>query len=161
LFVLRFFGLGKEIEQPKLNKVECIDGYISLVEDISSIDPDKKTAIFIHGLCSEVGENFSGLYNELKKEFNIFAFSYPTLKKGIRENSKELSRMINKFTNEVYIFAHSMGGLVARSSVVYDNSNIKSIIMAGTPNNGSRLASSGSVLKRIVSYICNFKNRIE
>ncbi|MDR0170888.1 esterase/lipase family protein [Bacillus paranthracis] len=108
------------------------------------IDPNKKIGIFVHGLASEVGQNFLGLYDYLANDYNILAFSYPSVTSSIDTNAIVLKTNIDKLVKylsikQVNVFAHSMGGLVSRAALV-KKAPIKSIIMAGTPNNGALLA---------------------
>lgn len=107
---------------------------------------NKKNIIFIHGIASTVGENFRGLYECLKTEFNIFSFNYCSVGVNITDNGKLLKEFISGYfeNEEVHIFAHSMGGLVSRSAIVEHNASVKNLVMAGTPNNGATIAKIAS-----------------
>src|SRR5262249_15312298 len=48
-----------------------------------------------------------------------------------------VKRLKGETTGEVYLVAHSMGGLVARSAIAQNAPKIKQLIMLGTPNHGS------------------------
>ncbi|WP_339173327.1 hypothetical protein MKY51_14435 [Solibacillus sp. FSL R5-0691] len=101
---------------------------------------EKKVAIFIHGIASEVGDNFSGLYECLKNDFQIFAYNYNSISEGIEENGILFKQYLQKFKGKtVHIFSHSMGGLVSRAAI-HKGANIDTLVMAGTPNNGAILS---------------------
>jgi pimeloyl-ACP methyl ester carboxylesterase len=48
-----------------------------------------------------------------------------------------VKRLKSEPAEEVYLVAHSMGGLVARSAIALEAPKIKRLIMLGTPNHGS------------------------
>ncbi|WP_077623241.1 esterase/lipase family protein [Sediminibacillus massiliensis] len=145
VFVAKLLGLKDELLVPQVNMVRLNNGSIDLVEGELDLRPDKKTAVLVHGLCSVVGDNFVELYGLLEAEFNVVAFSYPTVRPAITENASILAEKIaeiNDGSEGVIVFAHSMGGIVSRSAIVEEEADISSLIMAGTPNNGSFLAKS-------------------
>ncbi|WP_181170548.1 esterase/lipase family protein [Priestia megaterium] len=149
LFIGEFIDTNKKVVTTTKGKLQHLtvneEGSISLKElPVKQLNPEKKIAIFVHGLASEVGRNFIGLYTHLNTKYNIYAFSYPTITTGIDENGKVLKECIEELLQtqpqtHVNIFAHSMGGLVSRSAL-RQNAPIKNIVMAGTPNNGADLA---------------------
>ena len=104
----------------------------------------KKTAVFVHGLASGVGDNFLGLYKQLEDDYNILAFSYCTVKKTISSNGDLFAKKLEEFKKmfpdqEIHIFSHSMGGLVSRWAINKCEAPFSSLVMAGTPNNGAYL----------------------
>ncbi|WP_330502429.1 alpha/beta hydrolase [Peribacillus frigoritolerans] len=125
-----FRFIDKEYEFREIEKLSALD-----------IQGDKRNVVFVHGLGSDVHKNFRGLHNALKDHFNIYAFSYPTVRVGIRENAYMLQNYLKKHFGDkkVWVFAHSMGGLVSRKAIIL-GAPIDMLLMAGTPNNGSSLA---------------------
>lgn len=47
------------------------------------------------------------------------------------------NRIANEPASEVFLVAHSMGGLVSRAALAVDASKVRRLIMLGTPNSGS------------------------
>jgi pimeloyl-ACP methyl ester carboxylesterase len=139
---LKILGKKSEVANPILSQVTDFDGKISLNPlKEGAIDPLKDIAVFVHGLGSVVGDNFKGLYEELKNDFNILAFSYPTVKRSITDNSNSLNTLLQSYKDyTINIFSHSMGGLVSRNALREFSAPIHSIVMAGTPNNGAKAA---------------------
>ncbi|OGY72012.1 MAG: hypothetical protein A3H59_01500 [Candidatus Jacksonbacteria bacterium RIFCSPLOWO2_02_FULL_43_9] len=74
---------------------------------------------------------------------NLFIAHYDWRQSNLLSATQYLKPVIDKAilinrTNDVYVIAHSMGGLVTRSYVEYNNdTRIASFIMLGTPNYGS------------------------
>ncbi|MGZ9013844.1 MAG: CHAT domain-containing protein, partial [Burkholderiales bacterium] len=59
-------------------------------------------------------------------------------RRGIPELGRELAARVRADTaSEVFIVAHSMGGLVARAAVHHGMDKLKRLVMLGTPNFGS------------------------
>ncbi|WP_051962683.1 leucine-rich repeat domain-containing protein [Mesoaciditoga lauensis] len=116
--------------------------------------------VFIHGLSNENDWNnnstWSHFMNEINskaeefKNFNIYYVDYDTQSESIRQFASQLVEDFNhtfsRYKN-VYVVAHSMGGMLARallnnsslSQEVYDK--IKAVITLDSPLNGSPFAS--------------------
>ncbi|MCL7749194.1 lipase family alpha/beta hydrolase [Halalkalibacter alkaliphilus] len=113
---------------------------LSLEDAKSLINNEKKTAIIVHGIGGKVGNNYVGLYDYLKNDFNIFGFNYPSVTEHIANNGKALTTEVENlrklYNQDVHIFSHSMGGLVSRSALVNESAQVETIVMAGTPNGG-------------------------
>jgi hypothetical protein len=148
LFVGKIRETVPEIQKSDLRKLEFVNSQIALSElDLENpskhLEPDKEIAVFVHGLGSDVSNNFKGLYEQLCNDFNILAFIYPTIHPTIESNGeifKDLLAKLNKRTSKkIHIFAHSMGGLVTRSAI-RKSAPISTVTMAGTPNNGADIS---------------------
>jgi pimeloyl-ACP methyl ester carboxylesterase len=162
VFVLKILRLKSEIDNPILSSVIEEDGEIKLQPvKQNDIDPTRDIAVFVHGLGSVVGNNFKGLYQELKNDFNILAFSYPTVNKSITDNSYSLKLMLDNYKDfNIHIFSHSMGGLVSRNALREHNAHIHSVIMAGTPNNGAKAAGFAKSLNVVKGRKFEFNKKI-
>ncbi|WP_062237272.1 esterase/lipase family protein [Fictibacillus sp. FJAT-27399] len=131
-----------------------------IVEKKETIEPGNKPPIIIvHGLASRIGSSYFHLINHLENNYTVYGFDYLTINQSINVSSKlleiEIKHLSKKYNNDdVLVIAHSMGGLVSRSSMIINNSKIKYIIMAGTPNNGSRLPSV-PLISRFILVLSN------
>ncbi|MCB1142537.1 MAG: hypothetical protein H7A24_13925 [Leptospiraceae bacterium] len=153
-------------------------------EQISS----KKKLVIIHGWNTQDPENpgtpsdddlkrrirttyshlFSGstlLESINLKNYDVYFFTYLTSKSiesnGIRLRSQLDSAFAGQ-NNNVYIFAHSMGGLITRIALYQGSvpSYLSKIITSGTPYHGSPWASSAflenkSILGDLAAYLSN------
>jgi pimeloyl-ACP methyl ester carboxylesterase len=118
--------------------------------------------IFVHGLMNDEAIWKSnpedilqrlGSFLEKQNNANILYLRYNT-GRHISENGREFSLLLEKLCigahtkiNELYIVAHSMGGLVTRSACHYANvlnhewlKLLKKVFLIGVPNDGSYLA---------------------
>ncbi|PFL13992.1 hypothetical protein COJ07_29150 [Bacillus cereus] len=118
---------------------------------------DKSIAIVIHGLgssCINEANSYENLVTYLSTDFKVFTFDYLTINQQISQSARLLdfaiSELQTKYTDrKIYIFAHSMGGLVARSALVVQQTEFEYLLMAGTPNRGARKASVIKLAKRV------------
>jgi CHAT domain-containing protein/pimeloyl-ACP methyl ester carboxylesterase len=67
-------------------------------------------------------------------DVDFFPFDWRKTIVGI---GKDLAAQIKKEGRKVHLVAHSMGGLVARASLIEKPKNLERIVMLGTPNFGS------------------------
>jgi|GEM_PF-7133161 len=110
--------------------------------------------ILIHGLASSP-RTFNKIISDIEltnQPFQVYAFTYPTSKKT-DENSAALKELLEEHEGEfdnVYIVAHSLGGIIAQKSLhsAYDEMNkgtmnykfldkVKKVILIGVPNEGT------------------------
>lgn len=79
-------------------------------------------------------------YLSLKLRLALAGFApefYPfDWRRSVKELGAALARKIQSGP-PIHIVAHSMGGLVARAALAHDMSNLRRIVMLGTPNYGS------------------------
>ncbi|PLV57668.1 alpha/beta fold hydrolase [Thermotoga sp. SG1] len=105
--------------------------------------------VVIHGMdAREYTEEMTPYKREIVKVFkeigerlkvNVFLFVYPTLVADPERSAEKFLEMTKKMQN-ILIFAHSMGGIVAEYIASKKPENIKGIIFSGTPHLGSPLA---------------------
>ncbi|MBU9675205.1 alpha/beta hydrolase [Planococcus sp. CP5-4] len=120
---------------------------------------DKKIAFIVHGLASQIGGKYIDLARFLSsKGYKVYGFDYHTVNQGISDNGYLLAKEIKKIKkfhpkSEVLIVAHSMGGLVSRSAKIEYFAEVDKIIMAGTPNGGSKILHKSHRFKSIRNKI--------
>lgn len=127
-----------------------------LVDRIKKQNEMKTVALVIHGFMSKTEDNFKELKKALidsKKYDRIFGYSYAPNKVCIRRNGEILTDILKRngllsSNLKLDIYAHSEGGLVARSMIVHELSNchnhsVRNFITAGTPHKGTPFAEFG------------------
>ncbi|TAA67887.1 esterase/lipase family protein [Planococcus salinarum] len=120
---------------------------------------DKKVAFIVHGLASQIGNKYIDLGKFLcSKGYKVYGFDYYTINRGISDNGYLLAEEIKKIKkvypeSEVLVVAHSMGGLVSRSARIEYFAEVDKIIMAGTPNGGSKILQKTQGIKKIRNKI--------
>lgn len=117
---------------------------------LEEYDPEKTPILFIHG-ASGTPKEWKYFVDHIDREhFQPWFFYYPT---GVRIDSMAhllFWKLINLQTkyqfNKIYITAHSMGGLVAKSFIVNYGPqfpSVKLFITLATPWGGDRMAEYG------------------
>jgi pimeloyl-ACP methyl ester carboxylesterase len=117
---------------------------------LEAYDPDKIPILFIHG-ATGTPRGWKYFVNHIdRKRFQPWFFYYPS---GSRLNSMsyllfwKLANLQSKYHfNEIYITAHSMGGLIARSFIVNYGQQlpyVKLFISLATPWGGDKMAEYG------------------
>jgi pimeloyl-ACP methyl ester carboxylesterase len=114
---------------------------------------ESKNVILIHGL-DDPGKVWMNLAPVVaRNNHNVWIMTYPN-DQPIRDSAfffnEQLIQLKNTGVDEVFIVAHSMGGLVTRevltnpetrcSTTSCKRTHIKQLIMVGTPNHGSEMA---------------------
>lgn len=135
--------------------------------DKSDNSEDKSIAIVIHGLgssCINPINSYGNLLTYLNTRFKVFTFDYLTINQKISKSGRLLSNIIDELRSKykkrkIYIFAHSMGGLVARTALVKEEAEISYLLMAGTPNRGSRKVNLGMLARNTFFYIFSYNVR--
>jgi hypothetical protein len=124
------------------------DNGMLLPSNLNKNEIDKPILVLVHGLSSSCRtkkkEIYLALTEYLVPDFHVFTYDYLTINQPISTSGRILANKIKKFkenyrNKEVYIIAHSMGGLVSRSAIEEHEAQVDHLIMAGTPNNGSLL----------------------
>lgn len=134
---------------------------------------DKPVAVIVHGFMSFTEENFGPLKESLvaSDEYSqIYGFSYPPNKMGIRDSGAELLKVLTDTgllygRRKIDLYAHSEGGLVCRSMIARDLKNvdltrvkIRHLVTAGTPHLGTPIADLGlklCTLPNLAIFIAN------
>jgi pimeloyl-ACP methyl ester carboxylesterase len=124
------------------------------LEAPDTVDPDRKSAVLIHGL-DDPGKVWGSLAPALAKEgFNVWLLQYPN-DQPVAESARFFFDQLKRFDQlgirRIAIVAHSMGGLVSREMLTdpeidyYRTAKEKQVpevaklIMVGTPNHGSQM----------------------
>lgn len=118
------------------------------------VSPEKHTVILVHGLYGEVSA-WDSMRNLLTADgYQVATFAYPSDQplddsaKFFRQQMRELAKSYPGLP--VSIIAHSQGGLVIRAAIEPDagkDIQIERLILLGTPNEGTRWAPAGFLLK--------------
>lgn len=133
---------------------------------MAEYDPDKIPLLFVHG-AGGTPQVFKGFFDEIdRRHFQIWFYSYPTgarLEQSARALNQGIEALHQKYQFEsLHIVAHSMGGLVARRSVL-DNvagegTYIKTLITISSPFGGHEAAESG--VKRAPSVVPSWRDMV-
>ncbi len=126
-----------------------------------------KLAILLHGSCMnylqwnrQEHDHGQALYSDLGV---IPVYLYYNTGLHISENGKQLSQLLEKMltklpsSTEIFFIAHSMGGLLSRSSCYYAEKNqhkwlknLKKIVFLGTPHHGAPLEKIGNWMDTVL-----------
>lgn len=106
-----------------------------------------RVLLFIHGFASTAQRSLPANWiHEFAPAYDaVLGYTHPSITRDPRRNAGDLLAMIPPDVElDVDIVAHSRGGLVARTLVelqpVNPSFQVHTVIMAGTPNNGTVLA---------------------
>ncbi|WP_181350678.1 triacylglycerol lipase [Thalassobacillus sp. CUG 92003] len=120
--------------------------------------------VILHGFMSLTEHQFHALKRILLQAGyygKVFGYSYATNRAGIRASGGELYHVLYNTgllqkNCSLDMFAHSQGGLIARSMVGFHLSDhphsINDVVLAGVPNKGTPLAVYGATLFSIHSW---------
>ena len=131
----RFYWNMCELDNLKLQNVLLPDRYTEEtgIYFVTPYDPNKIPIVFVHGLVSSP-DAFKNIVNELvpepwfRKNYQIWLYNYPTGNPWIYSSMKFREKMREAIAyartkgpdtnlNRMVVVAHSMGGLVSRSSI--------------------------------------------
>lgn len=130
-----------------------------------SVASNKIPLVLIHGIqaldtCANAYKTtwatfIANFYNtpELVSKYQLFTYSYDTSLairneisgEGSGRNFAQSLLAVTGSKNAVVI-AHSMGGLVSRSALIYDSAPIENLITLGTPHHGTTLRNIDELL---------------
>lgn len=132
--------------------------------DKTVFKPGQTVALMVHGFSSETNWMVTKLLPYLRREVlpydHCITFDYESFGTGVAANGHELALALQQqcgFTPEdqitVHLYAHSMGCLVSRCAIELPDGAtfIDKVVLAGPPNNGTTLATTGKGLAYIVS----------
>lgn len=103
-----------------------------------------ETVILVHGLWMR-GVAMLPQQRLLKKRgFAVRRFSYPTLRRGLEQNARSLSRFVaSTGSDRIHLVGHSLGGLVVLAMLAqYPDSRVRRAVLMGSPSMGSHCASA-------------------
>ena len=123
--------------------LNCIEAEMEM-----AYSPDKSSkdvVVLVHGLASSPA-TYEDILKDIRlteQPFNVLTFAYPTshpIKKSAEKFASLLEEHVKNFDN-VYIVAHSMGGLVTQQGLNLTRDKkyvqkIKKVVLVGTPNEG-------------------------
>ncbi len=126
----------------------------TLPEIKNKIDNSQNPLLLIHGILGNTKQMVK-LANELVEEGRydaVLTFNYENLNTPIDATAGKLLENLKLIgiskSKKITILAHSMGGLVSRSMIEQMNGReiVKKLVLAGTPNMGSKFASIGGAV---------------
>jgi pimeloyl-ACP methyl ester carboxylesterase len=132
--------------------------------DKSAFKPSQTVALMVHGFTSETHWMVTGLLPWLRQNVlnydHCITFDYESFGTGVADNGSQLALALrqqcgfgpdDKIT--VHLYAHSMGCVVSRCAIELSGGAemIDKAVLAGPPNNGTTLASTGKGLAFIIS----------
>ncbi len=136
VIVLSFilWGCSHLPSQSKVNKLPpCY-----MAADVSI----KPTVILVHGLHMNTLWLWP-MANKLEQQgYAVYYFAYDSMNKNVTTHGQALAHFIRTLnTPKVNIVTHSLGGLVTRYAVAYDETlPLNRIVTLGTPHQGSQVA---------------------
>jgi len=126
-----------------------------------------KVVILLHGLV-RTSSSMAPMARHLRSQgFSPILFSYASSRKSIGEHAKALNQVIQGLgpaVTEIHFVGHSMGNIVVRrylkdqtnpKTQIQGDPRIKSVVMIGPPNQGSKMATlfSGSLLFQSIAGV--------
>lgn len=102
-----------------------------------------ETIILIHGLWMPSLVLLPQQRWLTKRGFAVRRLSYPSMRQGLQQNAKALSRFTASTGNgNIHLVGHSLGGLVALNMIAqYREPRVRRIVLMGSPCMGSHCAS--------------------
>lgn len=111
---------------------------LSVLAIVSSVYGQKKV-VWLHGLQGDQTPSTWDMYQTHFTSTNGQVVKYASVFNSVKSAAASLTNeKINPSNQDIILVGHSMGGLVSRS-MLPNNSKIKGIISAGSPNQGSSL----------------------
>ncbi|BAZ11018.1 extracellular ligand-binding receptor [Calothrix sp. NIES-4071] len=144
---IRSQKLGHTCEYPILTAIEVNEQgditYVTRIEEVKKrVANAQKIILCVHGI---IGDSESMVRSVLKNYDLVLTFDYEGVYTSIKENARWLKQRLESVDlgachgKELYIVAHSIGGLISRWFIEREGGNqiIKHLVMLGTPNAGS------------------------
>jgi hypothetical protein len=166
--------IGRYIPDLGLRAAELVDNTVTY----RPVDPGRfragqSVALFVHGFTSDTAWMVRDVSPFLRQEGlrydHILTFDYESLSIAIQENGEQLAVALKQQCGfgpndsiTLHIFAHSVGSLVARWMIELAGGHafVDRLVMAGPPNNGTILATSGRGLMYIATELLNSRGPI-
>lgn len=110
------------------------------------LDTARLLVVLVHGVESDPASlgDLAAFLSAAPRSFQVATFGYPD-DDAIESSAAELARRVRALGQQpVAIVGHSMGGLLGRELVenpLLDPGTVRALVLLGTPNQGSRLAS--------------------
>ncbi len=102
-----------------------------------------ETVILIHGLWMRGVVLLPHQHWLGKRGFSVRRFSYPSMRQGLQQNARALSRFVASTDgDEIHLVGHSLGGLVVLDMIAqYRDPRIRRAVLMGAPVMGCHCAS--------------------
>lgn len=159
----------KKTDRLVLYQYDVEEGWQEVTDDPEKMQPvlkekpGSKAILLVHGIIGDTNYMLEALQEIADKSSFLLTFDYENLSTPVSDTASHLNIMLRQaglYENgmpELVIIAHSMGGLVSRWLLEISNttSNIKQLLMFGTPNSGSEMA---SLVKSVFSMLTHALN---
>lgn len=165
--------LGFSYNYPRL-AIASVNSELNVSYD-DNIDHVKKKVesstniiLFIHGIIGDtegmlkcIKMPIEGKKTLEKVSDLVLSFDYENLNTPIQNTADQLYQKLNSVGfvpghgKKITIIAHSMGGLVSRSMIERHPGLINSLVMLGTPNNGTPWADVRDLAATLITYAIN------
>ena len=126
---------------------ECLKAFNEERERQTISYEGKPLVLLVRGLGG-TGLSFREMKEALEDDgYHVAIISYPTTRQGIHAHAVNIQVILDRLegVTDMFVVAHSMGGLVmrqvlARGGPWTDRIEVKGLVMIATPNQGSQLA---------------------
>ena len=164
-----FKKLGRFTVDIGLRRAEVRDGQVIYGQvERSQFRRGQSVALFIHGFMSDshwmVQQPADFLLAEVWPYEHLLTWDYETFGTSIEDNGEQLALALKQQCGfdpddeiTVHVYAHSMGAVVARCMIELAGGHtfVDRAVLAGAPNRGSTLASSGRGLVFLMTRLLN------
>lgn len=102
-----------------------------------------ETVVLVHGLWMHGVAFVIQRYRLARSGFVVDTFSYPSVRRGLDENSRSLAHHLAALhAGVIHLVAHSMGGLVVLNMLAQmPDPRVRRVVLMGSPCGGSHCAS--------------------
>lgn len=132
-----------------------------------------KVAIFVHDFSSDTRWMIEQLAQFLRKEVraydHLLTWDYETFGTGVEDNGEQLALALKRqcgfYSDDgitVDIYTHGMGAIISRCMIELSGGHefVDQVVLAGPPNQGSTLASTGRGLLFLLTTLLNFASLV-
>lgn len=155
---------GQTDESLGLHTAVMVDG-VPVYSDVQPTDVPAggKALLVLHGFASGTKGQVKVLDAALAGYDRVLAFDYESLGTPVEENAKALADALGKAgfgaddERTLHVVAHSAGGLVARAMIELFGGDVfvDKLVMAGTPNGGTRLYDAANGALALANFALN------
>lgn len=150
---------------------DCLNSSLNLIYE--PLKPSRKAVVLVHGLASSP-LTYREMIDDIRltqQPYQLWVFAYPS-ERSVDENAKDLMKHLEVNSgsyDEVYIIAHSLGGVVVQQALYHSHrqnqenpsayysylKKVKKVLLVGAPNEGSPVI---DVYKNLLGYLMNLKS---
>jgi hypothetical protein len=166
--------LGRYMPNMGLHRATLVDGKVAYAGiQAADFQPGERVAVFVHGFGADSAWMVQGLASYLKRAGVVYGhyltWNYESAATGIADSGKALAEALagrcGFGPNDgigLDLYAHGMGSLVSRYAVERAGAAeyVDRLAMAGPPNNGTTLASTGRTLLYLTTLLLNMVSLI-